>query len=55
MSSLQKKEIIVLGCHRSGTSVVTGLLKLYDVDLGTELLQAASGNPKGLFKHSISG
>ncbi len=52
MSSSQKKGIIVLGCHRSGTSAVTGLLKLYDVYLGTDLLQPGSDNPKGFFEHS---
>jgi len=51
MSSLQKKGIIVLGCHRSGTSAITGLLKLYDVHLGTDLLQPGADNPKGFFEH----
>ncbi len=51
MISSQKKGIIVLGCHRSGTSAVTGLLKLYNVHLGTDLLQPGADNPKGFFEH----
>ncbi len=50
MSSSQKKGIIVLGCHRSGTSAVTGLLKLFDVHLGTDLLLPGTDNPKGFFE-----
>lgn len=41
----------MLGCHRSGTSAVTGLLKLYDVHLGTDLLQSGPDNPRGFFEH----
>lgn len=52
MSSSQKKGIIVLGCHRSGTSAVTGLLKLFGIQLGTDLLQPGGDNPKGFFEHS---
>ena len=52
MSSTLKKGIIVLGCHRSGTSAVTGLLKLFDVHLGADLLQPGADNPKGFFEHS---
>ncbi|KHE91947.1 MAG: sulfotransferase family protein [Candidatus Scalindua rubra] len=52
MSSSQKKGIIVLGCHRSGTSAVTGLLELFGVHLGTDLIQPGADNPKGFFEHS---
>lgn len=52
MNASQKKGIIVLGCHRSGTSAVTGLLKLFDVHLGADLLQSGADNPKGFFEHS---
>ncbi len=52
MSTSQKNGIIVLGCHRSGTSAVTGLLKLFDVHLGADLLQPGTDNPKGFFEHS---
>ncbi len=40
-----------MGCHRSGTSAVTGLLKLYGVHLGTDLLLPGPDNPKGYFEH----
>jgi hypothetical protein len=52
MSSTLKKGIMVLSCHRSGTSAVTGLLTLFDVHLGADLLQPGADNPKGFFEHS---
>ena len=43
----------VLGMHRSGTSLVAGLVRLLGVDLGPEahLLPPNYGNPKGFWEH----
>lgn len=45
-----RKCIFVLGMHRSGTSVLTGLLSQFGVDPGTDLLPANESNPKGYFE-----
>lgn len=44
------KQIIVLCGHRSGSSVVAGILHYLGVDMGTELMPASSHNPKGYFE-----
>ena len=47
-----QRAILVLGMHRSGTSAVTGALRLCGVELGTELMQPGSDNPKGFWEHA---
>lgn len=50
--------IIVMGMHRSGTSMVTGLLKIIGVHLGPdiELMGPGKDNPTGFFEHKrLSG
>jgi len=42
--------IIVLGCHRSGTSAVAGTLYHLGVDMGTLDLVETPGNKKGYFE-----
>ena len=45
------KLIVVLGMHRSGTSVVTRALQAMGADLGDKLMPAVEGdNPKGFFE-----
>ena len=44
--------ILILGPHRSGTSALTGVLKLLGVDLGDELLPPKLDNPRGYWEHS---
>jgi GT2 family glycosyltransferase/glycosyltransferase involved in cell wall biosynthesis len=45
--------IVVLGMHRSGTSVVTRALQVMNVDLGDKLMPAAAdNNPTGFFEDS---
>ena len=44
--------IVVLGMHRSGTSLVTKSLEILGVDLGASLLPPAADNPKGFFEDS---
>jgi hypothetical protein len=44
--------ILVAGMHRSGTSATAGALRLYGVDLGTELLSAGSDNRLGYWEHA---
>ena len=48
----QKKCLVVLGMHRSGTSALAGLLQLLGVDLGHDLIPPdESTNPKGFFEN----
>ena len=45
--------IIILGMHRSGTSALSGVLKLLGANLGTNLLEAQNDvNPKGFWEHA---
>ena len=47
MTNTEKKTkqlTIVLGMHRSGTSVITRSLKVFDIDLGNNLMPEADGN-----------
>lgn len=46
-----KKCIIVLGMHRSGTSAFSGVLGILGVNLGTDLLDARKENPKGFYEN----
>lgn len=43
-------KIFVMGMHRSGTSMVTGILKLCGMNVGNNLLMGARDNPKGHFE-----
>ena len=45
------KTFIILGMHRSSTSLVAGGLIKMGVDLGKELLPPGLGNPKGHFEN----
>ncbi len=47
---LKSKAIIVLGMHRSGTSVLTRALSSLGVSLGENLLSGDIPNPKGFFE-----
>lgn len=42
--------IIVLGMHRSGTSMVSGLLQHLGVAMGRQLMEPNPANPKGFFE-----
>jgi hypothetical protein len=48
---IPREAILVVGTHRSGTSVFTGLLQLAGVYLGDDLLEAQPDNPRGFFEH----
>ncbi|HYD82307.1 MAG TPA: hypothetical protein VEC06_21080 [Paucimonas sp.] len=48
-----KKALIILGMHRSGTSALTGVLKILGVELGDALMEPhAEINAKGYWEHS---
>jgi hypothetical protein len=50
---MSSQAIIVLGMHRSGTSALTGVLRLLGVELGKALNPADSAvNPKGFWEHA---
>ncbi|WP_194847943.1 sulfotransferase family protein [Candidatus Neptunochlamydia vexilliferae] len=50
-----KQLIVVLGMHRSGTSLVTKGLETLGVDLGTQLLPGQEDNPQGYFEDTDIG
>ena len=52
MVAAKRRAILVLGMHRSGTSAVTGALRLCGVELGSELMQPGPDNPKGFWEHA---
>ncbi len=47
-----KKCLIVLGMHRSGTSALAGVLQLLNVNLGKDLIASEVTNPKGFFENT---
>jgi len=53
MGPLTRRAIFVFGMHRSGTSMIGGLLRALRVDMGSdqELMGPAPDNPKGFFEH----
>ncbi|MBM9513717.1 hypothetical protein [Desulfogranum marinum] len=48
---IDKTCIFVVGMHRSGTSALTGLLKILGVELGEQLMEPLADNPKGFFEN----
>lgn len=55
-TSKNQKVICVLGMHRSGTSLVTGLLRMVGIYLGSddEMYPPGKGNPKGHWENMTS-
>ncbi len=49
--NIPKKCVFVLGMHRSGTSVMAGVLKCLGYNLGKHLLPPLESNPKGYFEN----
>lgn len=47
-----KECIVVLGMHRSGTSVLTGLVSILGGYVGTDLMPSTKDNPKGYFENN---
>jgi len=43
-------KVFIMGCHRSGTSLVTGILQRCGLHVGTNLLMHAKDNPKGHYE-----
>jgi len=46
-----KSVVVVLGMHRSGTSLLAGALQAQGVDFGTRLLEGNEWNPNGYLEH----
>jgi hypothetical protein len=44
--------VLVLGMHRSGTSLITELIERWGFALGDELLPPQADNPRGFFEHA---
>src|SRR5581483_5957853 len=51
-ASAATKIVVVLGMHRSGTSLLANLLNLLGVDLGENLLAADGNNPAGYWEQN---
>lgn len=47
-----KESIIVLGVHRSGTSVLAGLISILGAYPGSDLMKPTEDNPKGYFENN---
>jgi SAM-dependent methyltransferase len=47
----KQRIVVVLGMHRSGTSLLTNLLKVLGVDLGTDLLPGDGANEMGYWEN----
>jgi hypothetical protein len=47
----QRRAIVVLGMHRSGTSAVAGCLQRLGVDFGPRLMPPTPDNPRGFYEH----
>ena len=47
------KTLIILGMHRSGTSCMTRIFNLCNVNLGKTLMKAQVDNPKGFWENSL--
>ena len=45
-----KSVVVILGMHRSGTSVLARCMKVFGFSLGNKLLPAQADNPKGFFE-----
>jgi hypothetical protein len=49
---MKQECIIVLGMHRSGTSVAMALCEMQGIVIGNRLFAAREDNPKGFFEHA---
>lgn len=47
----KKKIVVLLGAHRSGTSLAANILNQLGLPLGDELLPGHADNPEGFFEH----
>ncbi len=51
-ASAARRVVVVLGMHRSGTSLVAGCLRNSGVDFGPRLMPPDPDNPRGYFEHN---
>ncbi len=49
-NSQNKRLVMILGMHRSGTSLITRGLKIFGVELGNNLMPPQESNPKGFYE-----
>jgi len=48
----ERRVVVVLGMHRSGTSVLASVLQALGISLGDRLVPADGNNPAGYFEHT---
>ena len=48
----EKRAVLVLGMHRSGTSAVSRFVNMLGFDLGEHLMESREDNPKGFWENS---
>ncbi|WP_299873379.1 glycosyltransferase [uncultured Cocleimonas sp.] len=49
---LMRECVVVLGMHRSGTSVLTGLISFFGGYIGSDVMSPTEDNPKGYFENN---
>ena len=49
--NISRRVVVVLGMHRSGTSLVAGVLEKLGVKLGDKLIPSRGDNPRGFYEH----
>lgn len=49
---LQRRVLLVLGMHRSGTSATARVVNLLGADLGSKLIEPGPDNPDGFWEHA---
>lgn len=47
-----RRALLILGMHRSGTSAVTRVVNMLGADIGHDLIPAAHDNPTGFWEHA---
>ncbi|ABN70622.1 hypothetical protein Smar_1536 [Staphylothermus marinus F1] len=50
----EERTVVVLGMHRSDTSMIAGILNILGVYMGERLLGASWSNPLGHFEDLVS-
>ncbi|CAK0763193.1 O-antigen biosynthesis protein [Gammaproteobacteria bacterium] len=52
INDIQRRSLVILGMHRSGTSALSGVLNILGVDLGRTITGPKEDNPKGFFENT---
>ena len=50
LKRLNKEIFFVCGMHRSGTSILTKLIEIFDINIGTDFSPTRADNPTGFYE-----